>query len=108
MRPRPRRGQGWRKGGFKFLKKDFYRAEKIVLFFKVRLKLENSDPWIKGSEHVKGTLRPALSSSKKTHRQPFPSMAFEEIMTGRNLSGLFLEKITFTLNREGKKPRPLS
>jgi hypothetical protein len=30
MRPRPQRGQGWRKGGFKFSKKDFYRAD----FFK--------------------------------------------------------------------------
>ena len=28
MRPRPQRGQGWRKGGFKFLKKVFYRAKK--------------------------------------------------------------------------------
>ena len=26
MRPRPQRGQGWRKGSFKISKKDFYRA----------------------------------------------------------------------------------
>ncbi len=31
MRPRPQWGQGWRKGGFKFLKKDFYRSVFLML-----------------------------------------------------------------------------
>ena len=31
MRPRPQRGQGWRKGGFKFFKKDFFRALKFKI-----------------------------------------------------------------------------
>ena len=30
MRPRPQRGQGWRKGGFKFLKKGFLQSQFFI------------------------------------------------------------------------------
>ena len=40
MRPRPQRGQGWRKGGFKFSKKDFYNRTKK--YYHVRNMIQTS------------------------------------------------------------------
>ena len=37
MRPRPQRGQGWRKGDFKFSKKNFYRVIFFWIYFKIHV-----------------------------------------------------------------------